>query len=88
MVETPKAQARLEKLFLPFPVRPVTVRFRAFRLFWPEKARAEEAKQRERISALSDPDLQISLQQAKSTEREQESQGKAPARSRGMQLGR
>jgi len=35
MVETPKAQARLEKMFLPFPVRPVTVRFRAFRLFWP-----------------------------------------------------
>jgi hypothetical protein len=35
MVETPKAQARLEKLFLPFPVRPVTVRFKAFRLFWP-----------------------------------------------------
>ena len=37
MVETPKAQARLEKLFLPFPVRPVTVRFKAFRLFWPEQ---------------------------------------------------
>ena len=37
MVETPKAQARLEKLFLPFPVRPVTVRFKAFRLFWPRR---------------------------------------------------
>jgi hypothetical protein len=55
---------------------------------WKEKARAEEERQRAGIGALSGPDLQRSLRQAKGVEREREAQSGAPSRSRGMGLER
>jgi hypothetical protein len=44
MVETPKGPARLERSFRLFLVRPVTVKFGAFRLFWPNRENMKARK--------------------------------------------
>ena len=53
---------------------------------WEQKARLEEAKQRESIGALANFQLQTSLQKEKSAEQEHETQRKLSRPSRGMSL--
>jgi len=53
-----------------------------------ERAHAEDVRQRQMIRALGEPELRRTLRQAKSLEREQEAQDRAPGRSRGMGMER
>jgi hypothetical protein len=53
-----------------------------------DRAQAEGVRQRQEIRALGEPELRQSLRQAKSLERERETQDRAPSRSRGMGMQR